>query len=169
MGRYRTRHGAESLLRADLRDRRVREQIPRLDAATVITGSINGFPVTVVSTPCRLGGRRPWFRCGWCQTRVLVLYFAPWRSAWNCQRCLRLTYRSQRASRDLMLTGQLRVEALCRRFDRDWQYGDDWPEKPPRIRRATWQRFCDAVDYWEARRDEAFVAGVGRFVSSRTC
>ena len=59
---------------------------------------------------------------------------------------------------------QLRIEALVRRFAPGWDYADEFPEKPPRIRWRTWARLCQAVDEWEAVRDDAFCQRISRFL-----
>jgi len=89
------------------------------------------WPVELLLTPCRFGGQRPWFECPGCSRKVLTLFWQPDRLRPECRRCLRLTYRSQRVSRDVLTTGQLRVLALWRRIDPNWHYGDEEPSKPP--------------------------------------
>ena len=59
---------------------------------------------------------------------------------WRCRECWHLTYPSQRASREWSYYAQLRIEALVRRFAPGWDYVDEFPEKPPRIRWRTWAR-----------------------------
>lgn len=117
--------------------------------------------VEVHSTPCRFGGSRPWFRCPRCGRRVLTLYWHPegWRP--GCRQCLRLTYPSQRASRDVLTTGQLRVQSLWRRVDPNWTYGDEDPSKPPRMRWQTWERVCKAVAQCENWINEQWLPRVG--------
>ena len=41
-----------------------------------ITASCGGREqhITIVWTPCRFGGKRPWFQCGCCGRRVVRLY-----------------------------------------------------------------------------------------------
>jgi hypothetical protein len=78
------------------------------------------------------------------------------RYSWKCRRCRHLTFPSQRASRNLSYYAQLRVQALYRRFYPEWTYDMTGPEKPPRVRRTTWERVQDQVSYWEGRRDEVF-------------
>jgi len=146
-----------------VRNAQVREVLRHQSSPTVLYA--DGQPVHVIHSPCRFGGGRPWLLCQACGGRRLVLYRHPRVGTWDCRECLRLTYPSQRASRDLSLTGQLRVTALCRRFVPGWEYSDEWPEKPPGVRWSTWQRFLDAVDFWEARRDEAFMRQVSGLVA----
>lgn len=58
----------------------------------------------------------------------------------------------------------MRLEALCRRFKHDWSYGDDYFDKPPRVRHVTWERFCQQVEAWEERLEENFINTVARFL-----
>jgi hypothetical protein len=126
----------------------------------------DGVPLRLTFSPCPFGGRRSWFVCGGCARERIVLYRrevvtvvhddgAPseeqQRFLWRCRRCWHLTYPSQRTSRNLLGTAQVRLETLCRRFKPEWCYGDDYFEKPPRVRYATWQRFCREVEAWEER------------------
>jgi hypothetical protein len=45
-----------------------------------------------------------------------------------------------------------------------WCYGDDYFDKPPRVRQKAWQRFCEAVEHWEERLWNDFAATVLRRV-----
>jgi hypothetical protein len=149
-------------------------ELPRLDArlpavkqaiwATLAPAGIiaDGREVHFTFTPCRFGGRRPWLCCQRCLQPRLVLYDHPENKTWECRKCLGLTYPSQRASRDVVLTCQLHVEALWRRFISDWRYGNRSHMKPPRVRWSTWESFCETVDYWETRRHEALIARMER-------
>jgi hypothetical protein len=56
------------------------------------------YRVRVVWTPCHFGGRRPWFRCPWCQWLGRFLYSHG--HLYVCRSCANLTYRSRQASRD---------------------------------------------------------------------
>lgn len=53
------------------------------------------YPVSLDWTACRLGGKRPWWRCpvAGCNRRVAVLYGG---SLFACRHCHDLAYRSQR-------------------------------------------------------------------------
>ena len=61
--------------------------------------------VTVESTPCHLGGTRPWFTCPACGGRSGVLFLRSGRFA--CRKCQRIAYRSQSGSE---------TERLCSLF-----------------------------------------------------
>ncbi len=151
MGRWRRRLGTNALLKVDLRDPDLLEKLqrPPKDNKPVALHVAQGeekAELRLESSPCRFGGRRPWLVCDGCAGRRLVLYKLPNAFIWRCRRCLRLTYPSQRVSRDLPGTAQLRLTRLCRRFEPDWQYGDDYPEKPRYVRWKTWEHFCQAVE-----------------------
>jgi len=50
--------------------------------------------VTLVTTPCNLGGVRYWFICPACSRRVGGLYIAPEDRYFRCRHCNNLTYHS---------------------------------------------------------------------------
>jgi hypothetical protein len=60
-------------------------------------------------------------------------------------------------TREWSYYAQLRIGALVRRFAPGWCYADEFPEKPPRIRWRTWARLREAVNEWEAVRDDVFI------------
>ncbi len=49
--------------------------------------------IMLETTPCSLGGSRPWFRCPECSRRVAVIYGSG--RLFACRQCKRLTYSSQ--------------------------------------------------------------------------
>jgi len=164
MGRGRRYWGTDELPKLDLR-------IPPLRRAAVERchegarrvrfpprGDHPACEVELTLTHCRFGGWRPWFYCPSCGRRVLVLYWP--LDAWlpGCRRCLHLTYKSQRVSRDWMSYGQHQVMQLVRRYYPAWEYADPFPAKPPRTRWATWERFCTKVQAWETRLDADLLA-----------
>jgi hypothetical protein len=55
-----------------------------------------------------------------------------------------------------MYYAQLRIEALVRKYTPGWEFADEFPDKPPRLRWRTWDRLCEAVSEWEEVRDAAF-------------
>jgi hypothetical protein len=180
MGRRRQYLGTNELPSIDLRSRKLKEALaPAARAGSPLTVSLeaDGVPLRLTFSPCRFGGRRAWFVCEGCGRERIVLYRREvvtvvhndgvpreerQRFLWRCRRCWHLTYPSQRTSRNLLGTAQVRLEALCRRFKPDWSYGDDYFDKPPRIRHSTWQRFCEAVEGWEEKRWEDFATTVFR-------
>jgi hypothetical protein len=175
MGRHRYRAGTNELPRLDLRSpecKAVLQGAPRPDSGRPPGRLLaNGTPVELAFSPCRFGGYRPWVVCESCGRRRVVLYgvefITRWmqgdevesetrRYSWRCRRCWHLTYPSQRASRNRGYYAQLRIQALYRRYYPDWRYAMTFPDKPPHVRRTTWEKVQEQVSYWEGRRDEVF-------------
>ena len=180
MGRTRQCLGTNELARIDLRSREMKEALApatRTGRPLSVRVEADGVPLRLNFAPCRLGGRRAWFVCEGCGRERVALYRREvvtvvhrdgatseehQRVWWRCRRCWYLTYPSQRTSRNLLGTAQVRLQVLCRRFKPDWRYGDDYFDKPPRVRHATWARFRQAVEAWEDRLDEDFARMVYR-------
>jgi hypothetical protein len=57
------------------------------------------YEVSLVTTPCNLGGVRYWFACPSCGGRVAVLYLAPGEVYFRCRHCNNLSYRSRNRCR----------------------------------------------------------------------
>ena len=53
------------------------------------------YKVSLVTTPCNLGGVRYWFGCPSCGRRVAVLYLAPGDVRFRCRNCNNLSYHSR--------------------------------------------------------------------------
>ena len=51
--------------------------------------------VSLITTPCNLGGVRYWFACPDCWSRVAVLYLAPGDVHFRCRHCNNLSYHSR--------------------------------------------------------------------------
>jgi hypothetical protein len=51
--------------------------------------------ISLVTTPCNLGGIRYWFGCPYCGEHVGGIYLAPGDSYFMCRHCCNLTYRSR--------------------------------------------------------------------------
>lgn len=174
MGRNRRFCGTYELPRTDLRLPNIRQMARQMMARGFPFMAFEGQPeltaVALLEKPCRFGGSRFFFRCSRCGRRVLTIYW-PETLRPGCRVCLHLVYRTQRASRDVLTTGQLRIQALWRRVDPNWTYGDEEPSKPPRMRWGTWERLCAAVGWWQAWIDERWLpralARLGRRVSLR--
>ena len=69
---------------------------------TYTLGKTHGYDyqVSLLTSPCNLGGIRFWFRCPGCLERVGVIYLAPGNVHFRCRHCNNLTYRSR--TRDVM-------------------------------------------------------------------
>ncbi len=53
------------------------------------------YAVSLVTTPCNLGGVRYWFACLVCGRRVGVLYMVPGDTRFYCRHCNNLSYHSR--------------------------------------------------------------------------
>ena len=86
-------------------------------------------------TPCNYGGQRPWFACPTpgCGRRVAILYLDG--LYFLCRSCLALTYASQRMNRPQRASH--RIEKIRTRL---MGLMKSLPEKPARMRWATYQR-----------------------------
>jgi hypothetical protein len=56
------------------------------------------YEVSLVTTPCNLGGVRYWFGCPSCGRRVGILYLAPGDVYFRCRNCNNLSYHSRNES-----------------------------------------------------------------------
>ena len=103
---------------------------------TVITAHL-------VSTAMHLGGRREWFRCPACSSRVRILYGPDFA----CRTCQRVNYPSTRQSTgDRAITRAVR---LRRRLGADGSLMEPFPGRPKGMKRKTWWRL-----FAKANRDE---------------
>ena len=102
--------------------------------------------VAVTWTPCRYGGRRPWFVCPRCARRFAVLYvvYEP-----MCRACAGLTYPSQSA--DPVTRSWNRTTRLERRLAPEGGAWDGYT-KPPGMHCATFSRLALAHRAEEERR-----------------
>lgn len=114
----------------------------------------NGEPrhdtIRLVRSHCHYGGWRPWFTCPRCGRRVAIVYLG---SATGCRRCLRLRYPSQ--SEDFLGRSWRRTGRIARKLEREI---DDFPRRPKRMRRRTYERLFEAWCHEEEFRDQALVA-----------
>jgi hypothetical protein len=100
----------------------------------------------LVSRPQPFGGRRWWWACPRCRQCRGGLFLS---AGWACRTCYRLTYASRRE--DTWHRAERRLRTLALRLGvprdelRDWT-GQQCPEKPPRMRWATYDRIADE---WE--------------------
>lgn len=53
------------------------------------------YQVSLLTSPCSLGGIRFWFQCPECLERVGVIFLPPGCSHFGCRHCNNLTYRSR--------------------------------------------------------------------------
>jgi hypothetical protein len=98
------------------------------------------FPI--VWTPCTLGGRRPWFRCGaysnlgYCGRRVAVVYSAG--RLFACRHCHRLAYASQNET--ARLRAIRRTRKIRMRLGTGFSFAEPFPDKPPGMHWITYFR-----------------------------
>jgi hypothetical protein len=88
--------------------------------------------ITLASTPCPFGGKRPWFLCAGCAGRRVCLYFEDAR--FLCRRCLGLTYATERAGS--LQRKLLRADSRSGKLAR----AGGSRGKPPRM---TWARYLE--------------------------
>jgi hypothetical protein len=116
------------------------------------TAEVNGRPAELEAEPMPLGGVRWWARCPRCSRRCAVLHLC--RSGLACRVCLGLAYESTRAG-DAQRAAQLEARTLGRLRATP---GLELPRRPPRMRRATYERTARRVAGLRARADAAAVA-----------
>ncbi len=125
------------------------------------------YLVLIEWTPCRYGGRRPWFRCPGvsCGERVRLLY-RPRRSRYfACRRCYDLAYASQRA--DAFGRARERGMKIRRRLG-SYQIMDPFPEKPKYLHWQTYFRFWEQADTAESEALAHMSAGISALQASIT-
>jgi hypothetical protein len=118
----------------------------RLHGSVRFRYSLSGKPVEhtvlLTQTPCHYGGVRHWFRCGYCQRRVGVLYLSGGQC--GCRHCFKLAYKSERESRHYRLfrkADKIRVRL-------GWGAGIAFPDgaKPKGMHWKTFNRMKTAHD-----------------------
>jgi len=117
------------------------------------------YSVNLTTTPCHMGGERPWFLCPGrgCHKRVAVLYSG---GIFACRSCHRLAYPSQRENQ---------MDRATRRADRirdkmGWPggilEGGDWG-KPKGMHWRTYERLCREHDTFVNAVSSAFIDKFG--------
>lgn len=102
--------------------------------------------IGIVQTACHFGGARPWFQCPRCYRRVAVIYFGGWPA---CRQCRDLRYPSQ--SQDAFGRTWRKSHRLENRLAGG---SGEWNGRRPKgMRRATFERLCDAHEDLERQRD----------------
>jgi hypothetical protein len=105
-------------------------------------------------TDTQFGGRRRWLSCLDCGGRCRVIYGDRSRR-YRCRKCHGLVYRSKRQPWDERSDTQADKLALkiCG-GDRELYDGEEFPEKPKRMRWETYhrleERYCALKDQWAA-------------------
>jgi hypothetical protein len=98
--------------------------------------------VPITWTPCRLGGRRPWFRCANCGRRVALLYTAG--ELFACRQCYGLAYASQQEA--LRYRGLGKARKIRARLGGSPNMFDDFPDRPKGMHWRTYQRLRHCHD-----------------------
>lgn len=151
MPRDQTRAFVEGVPKIDVR-RAVRELGREMFAGhTVALETSNGRqPVGLVRELRKpFGGTRVFFRCGWCECRVCILYLR--RGAWACRRCHGLAHWVEALS-----LSQRRVRRLVKLRERIGQAPGGGvlgplPPKPKRMRWRTYERMAAELDKLQRR------------------
>lgn len=117
------------------------------------------YPVHLTTTPCHMGGERPWFLCParGCGKRVAVLYGG---GIFACRTCYRLAYPSQRED-----PGDRAARRAHRIRDRmGWPggvlEGSGWG-RPKGMHRRTYEALCDQHDTFEDVVNRDFIVRFG--------
>jgi hypothetical protein len=104
--------------------------------------------VPITGTPCRLGGRRAWFRCAvysngrYCGRRVALLYAAG--ELFACRHCYGLAYASQQEP--LRYRGLGKARKIRARLGGSPNMFDPFPDRPKGMRRRTYFRLRQSHD-----------------------
>ena len=117
------------------------------------------YPIQLVTTPCHMGGERPWFLCParGCGKRVAVLYSG---AIFACRHCHQLAYPSQREGG--MYRSVRRVDRIRDRLG--WPggalKGSGWG-KPKGMHWCTYERLSDEHDTFADVMNRAVIARFG--------
>jgi hypothetical protein len=104
--------------------------------------------IQILSTACKYGGDRPWFKCPdqRCGRRVAILYRQG--QSFVCRHCAGLAYRTQREERSLRLIR--RAQAIRRSLGASAELRDlvdaDFPPKPVGMHQQTYERLRTEYD-----------------------
>jgi hypothetical protein len=98
--------------------------------------------ISLTATCLRFGGHRWWFVCPNENRRVRMLYLPRGARRFRSRGAYRLAYASQRETVHDRATR--RAQKLCRRLGDDPMNGH-YPEKPPRMRWATYDRLLNKL------------------------
>ena len=110
-------------------------------------GSSSKRKIVLDFTPCRFGGRRPWFTCPGsdCGRRAAILYFHP--HGLLCRKCADLSYESQYEDG---LSRQLRrANKLRRRLGGRPGWANPIPEKPRYMHWTSYDRIYREISDME--------------------
>ena len=94
------------------------------------------YRIFLTWTRCNYGGRRPWFVCPGCHSRVAVLYGG--RSLFACRRCYGLAYESQREND--CYRALRRAQTIRMRLGGTGSMAEEFPAKPKGMHWSTYLR-----------------------------
>ena len=120
----------------------------RLKPPYIVTASCEGREqhITTVWTPCRFGGKRPWFQCGCCGRRVVQLYIVG--GVFACRHRHRLGHASQLETPHERGTGRAPRIRMRLSNSMDDAFGE-FPSRPRFMHRTTYERWRRAHDVAE--------------------
>jgi hypothetical protein len=118
-------------------------------------------------TPCRLGGKRPWFVCDvaanrvYCGRQVAKLYGGG--RLFACRHCYRLGYAVQRGGP--MDRAHHRLRRLHRKLSADYDGPDGIPPSRPKwMRQRTYDRVVQQIEAGQDHLNIVFTAGAQRIL-----
>ena len=117
---------------------------------------LHSYPVKVTTTPCAIGGERPWFCCPriGCGKRVALLYYC---GVFACRHCHQLAYPSQRE--DEADRARRKADRIRDRlgWPRGLWHGSNWG-KPKGMHWTTYERLRAEHQCLEDTVNAAFIA-----------
>jgi hypothetical protein len=130
-----------------------------LDLRYAVGGEAIADRVPLTWTPCRFGGRRPWFVCpgDGCGRRAAVLYGG---RSFLCRRCHGLAYESTRKGAGDRATRK--VQKIRARLGGSANLLTPFPPKPKGMHWRTYERLAAEAEAAEGGRHAAFEAWAAR-------
>lgn len=122
------------------------------------TATEQDYPVRLVRTPCRYGGKRAWFLCPCCARRVAILYFG--NPVFACRHCWRLTYPSQKES--AADRADRRANAIRERLGWPKGIANPFGGKPKGMHWRTYQRLTNELFEWQRVAFEGYSEQMGQ-------
>jgi hypothetical protein len=111
-----------------------------------LANKVDSQLIRVSWTRCHFGGARPWLHCPFCQRRVARLFKV--MAGYFCRTCIgNPIYESQRRSKKAR--AYLKAYRLRSRLGGSRPGVDPIPERPYRMKRATYGRICSQIERLE--------------------
>ena len=121
------------------------------------------YEVGLQTSPQPFGGARWWFVCPRTRRRAVRLFLPLGGHQFWSRQAYRLGYSSQR--QDPMGCAQLQAEKIYRQLGGEGHWMDDPPPKPKWMRWRTYERKVAKLEYYCARYDAAWSAGLGKLMA----